>query len=64
MISGGRYWRCGISTDEGRNFFHVQTDAFNQQTLTTGSSEITPSNRTCCGRAKNEAIDPVSDIRL
>jgi hypothetical protein len=32
---------AAYSTDEGRNFFHVQTDAFNRQNRTTGISEIT-----------------------
>jgi hypothetical protein len=36
---------------------HVQITAFNQQNRTTGISEITPPNRTCCGRAKIDAND-------
>jgi hypothetical protein len=42
------------SIDQGRSFFHVETDAFNRQNRTTGVSEIAPSNRTC----KFDANDP------
>jgi hypothetical protein len=35
-----------------------QTDAFNRQNRTIGISEITPTNRTCCGHAKIDENDP------